>query len=64
MRRDSEIIVFKLLDLDGDKILNVVDLMQLCAHFKPGMTLGNNIHILMQKYQAENLKPGYGHSNF
>jgi hypothetical protein len=33
MKKDCELIVFKMLDLDGDDKLNVVDLMQLCANF-------------------------------
>lgn len=39
MKKDCELIVFKLLDLDGDNLLNVVDLMQLCANFQPNMKL-------------------------
>lgn len=27
MKKDCELIVFKMLDLDGDNVLNVVDLM-------------------------------------
>ena len=35
MKKEVELIAFKMLDLDGDGIINVVDLMQLCANFKP-----------------------------
>jgi hypothetical protein len=35
MKKDCELIVFKMLDLDGDNKINVVDLMQLCANFQP-----------------------------
>jgi hypothetical protein len=37
MKKYCELIVFKLLDIDGDNKLNVVDLMQLCANFQPNL---------------------------
>ena len=47
--------VFRLLDLDGDKILNIIDLMTLCAHFDKETLLGAEVHSLMDKYKKENL---------
>jgi len=47
--------VFRLLDLDGDKILNIIDLMTLCAHFDKDTPLGADVHLLMDKYKKENL---------
>lgn len=54
-KKDVELMVFRLLDLDGDKVLNIIDLMTLCAHFEKETPLGADCHLLMDKYKKENL---------
>lgn len=54
-KKDVELMVFKMLDLDGDGILNIIDLMTLCSHFAPDTPIGADVHGLMLKYKKENL---------
>ena len=37
----------------------ILDLIQLCAHFPTGTTLGAEVHKLLNRYIAINIKPAY-----
>ena len=64
--RNSEKIVFDLLDIDGDGILNLYDLFQLCSHFHDeSHSLSKLVNSLLNYYVTVNIaNSGYKTSNF
>jgi hypothetical protein len=64
--RHSEKIVFDLLDVDGDGIINLHDMFQLCSHFHDeSSSIGKLVNSLLNYYVDVNLaKAGYKTTNF
>jgi hypothetical protein len=64
--RESEIIVFNLLDIDGDGILNLYDLFLLNSHFHDeSYSTGRLVHSLLDYYVDKNIaNSDYGDSDF
>lgn len=64
--RDSEIIVFNLLDIDGDGILNLYDLFLLNSHFHDeSYSISRLVRSLLDYYVDKNIaNSDFGDSNF
>jgi hypothetical protein len=64
--RESEKVLFDLLDIDGDGVLNLYDLFLLCSHFHDeSYAIGKLVNSLLKVYVTINIaNSGYQTSNF
>jgi hypothetical protein len=48
--------VFEILNLTGEKVISVMDIVELCSYFEKETPLGHEVHSMLEEYKNKNLR--------